>query len=442
MTFATLDRRRIVHKGQSIRLRGFNAGNWLNLENFMIGLPGTDSLIRAAMREIAGADKCNAFFEAFTANFFSEDDVAHIAAMGFNLLRVPFNYRLFESDLAPYRYDERGFEHLDRLMDWAKRHGLFVLLDFHAAAGGQSEDWHADNPHVEPLLWDYREFQDRTTALWKAIATRYAREEALFGYDLLNEPNTGDPDALNAFYRRTMAAIREVDTAHVIVLEGTRWSDDIFSLRKDLFDDPLAMPSFHHYPLFDIAEYPCTRDGVTYDRAHIAATMTNKFEFNAAIERPMLFGEFGYNGYATTDAGYRVMDDLLSLIDEKQFHWTHWSYKDVGRMGFMRVAAGTPWQRFRTSVARQRPGEIETTLSALRTAIGAAYPDVPAPFRIKASKKLGLLLDTYELRSQMTALSTASIDEIRAMGASFHLSSCERNESAWRVLRKYLATPA
>lgn len=441
MSFATLDRRRIVHEGHPIRLRGFNIGNWLNLENFMIGLPGTDSMIRAAMREIAGADKCGAFFDAFTDSFFSEADVAHIAALGFNLLRVPFNYRLFESDLTPYRYDERGFEWLDRLLGWAKRHGLFVLLDFHAAVGGQSEDWHADNPHVEPLLWDYREFQDRTTALWKAIATRYARDEALLGYDLLNEPNTGDVDALNAFYHRTIDAIREVDTVHIIVLEGTRWSDDIFSLRQDLFEDPLAMPSFHHYPLFGNDEYPCIRDGVTCDRAFIATTMANKFDFHAAIERPMLFGEFGYNGYAATDAGYRVMDDLLSLIDEKHFHWTHWSYKDVGRMGFMRVASGTPWQRFRSAVTRPGQEELATARTALRTALRTSYPDVPAPFRTKAGKKLGLLLDSFELRSQMTTLAAVPLDEIRAMGASFHLSSCERNEGAWQVLQKYLATP-
>ena len=214
MSFVALKRRNLVHNGRAIRLRGFNVGNWLNLENFMIGLPGVDSLIRTAMREIAGDDKCAAFFEAFTDSYFTEDDAAYIAGMGFNLLRVPFNYRLFESDQAPYRYDERGFAHLDRLLGWAKRHGLFVLLDLHAAAGGQSEDWHADNPHVEPLLWSYSEFQDRTTALWKVIASRYAHDEALFGYDLLNELNTADAAALNAFYRRTMAAIRAVDPAH------------------------------------------------------------------------------------------------------------------------------------------------------------------------------------------------------------------------------------
>ncbi|MEI8243959.1 MAG: cellulase family glycosylhydrolase [bacterium] len=438
MSFVTLDRRNLIHNGRAIRLRGFNVGNWLNLENFMIGLPGVDSLIRTAMREIAGDDKCAAFFEAFTDSYFTEDDAAYIAGMGFNLLRVPFNYRLFESDQAPYRYDERGFAHLDRLLGWAKRHGLFVLLDLHAAAGGQSEDWHADNPHVEPLLWSYREFQDRTTALWKVIASRYAHDEALFGYDLLNEPNTADAAALNAFYRRTMAAIRAVDPAHVIVLEGTRWSDDIGSLQPDLFDDPLAMPSFHHYPLFDLPAYPSTRDGVTYDRAYLAETMANKYAFYRALERPMLFGEFGYNAGAPTDAGYRVMDDLLSLIDEQQMHWAHWSYKDVGRMGFMRVAAGTPWQAFRAATAPKNE-PLAAPLAALLAAIRTAYPDALPPFQVKMGKKFQLLLDTYALRAQMTALSAATVAEIRAMGASFRLSSCERNEAAWQVLQKHIA---
>ena len=439
MSFATLDRRNLLHGGCPIRLRGFNIGNWLNLENFMLGLPGIDCLIRRALREVAGEEKYAAFFDAFTGNFFTEEDAAHIRAMGFNLLRVPFNYRLFESDQATYQYDERGFARLDQVMGWAKRHDLFVLLDLHAAVGGQSEDWHADAAHVEPLLWDYREFQDRTTALWKAIATRYTREEALLGYDLLNEPNAADPDALNAFYHRTIDAIRAVDTRHVIVLEGTRWSDDIFSLHKDLFNDPLVLPSFHHYPLFDVAEYPFTRNGVTYDRAHIAQTMANKFAFYDAIERPMLLGEFGYNGHATTDAGYRVVDDLLSLIDEKQMHWTHWSYKDVGRMGFMKVAASTPWQQFRSSVTKQRKNELDAPFSALLAAVRTAYPDLPAPMRTKLAKKLHLPLAALELREQMKALAAASLDDLRAMGGSFRLASCERNDRAWQVFQKHLA---
>ena len=37
-----------VLDGQPIRLRGYTLGTWMNLEHFMVGLPGTHTMIRRA----------------------------------------------------------------------------------------------------------------------------------------------------------------------------------------------------------------------------------------------------------------------------------------------------------------------------------------------------------------------------------------------------------
>ena len=64
---------------------------------------------------------------------------------------------------------------------------------------------------------------------WAAVATSFAGDPAVAGYDLLNEPNWGtDVDSsgakLGAFYQRTVAAIRTAETAaggfsHIVFFE-------------------------------------------------------------------------------------------------------------------------------------------------------------------------------------------------------------------------------
>ena len=65
-----------------------------------------------------------------------------------------------------------------------------------------------------------------------------SNDDMVVGYDLLNEPvcaNDNDVKALNALYRETVAAIRQVDPHHIIFLEGDQWSID-FSKMDAPFD--------------------------------------------------------------------------------------------------------------------------------------------------------------------------------------------------------------
>jgi endoglucanase len=40
--------------GQTVTLRGYNVGGWLNMENFITGYPGTESRHRQALRRVLG----------------------------------------------------------------------------------------------------------------------------------------------------------------------------------------------------------------------------------------------------------------------------------------------------------------------------------------------------------------------------------------------------
>lgn len=46
-----------------------------------------------------------------------EEDAKYLASLGFNCLRLSFNYRHFEDDMNPFVIKEEGFKHLDRVIN-------------------------------------------------------------------------------------------------------------------------------------------------------------------------------------------------------------------------------------------------------------------------------------------------------------------------------------
>src|SRR5207237_7421236 len=89
-------------EGQVVTLRGFGLGGWMNMENFITGYPANEEGQRQALREALGKNKYEFFFERFLEYFFGPGDAQFISSLGLNLVRLPINYRHFESDEEPF----------------------------------------------------------------------------------------------------------------------------------------------------------------------------------------------------------------------------------------------------------------------------------------------------------------------------------------------------
>ena len=151
--------------GDTVTLRGYNIGGWMNMENFLTGYPGTESQHRRALRNALGPALYDAFFDRFMTVFFDDADAAYLASLGLNSVRIPFNYRHFEDDSKPFELKESGFAQLERAVRHCQQHGLYAILDFHALPGSQNQHWHSDNPTHQAGFWTHRHFQDRAVHL-------------------------------------------------------------------------------------------------------------------------------------------------------------------------------------------------------------------------------------------------------------------------------------
>jgi hypothetical protein len=159
--------------GERVVLKGTALGGYLNMENFITGYPGHEHEHRTALASVLGKDKAQFFFDRLLHYFFTEADAEFFASLGMNCIRLPFNYRHFIDDQNPGQYKKEGFALLDRVVNICAKYNLYIVLDLHAAPGGQNQDWHADSGITKALFWEFRVFQDQAIDLWKAIAAHY-----------------------------------------------------------------------------------------------------------------------------------------------------------------------------------------------------------------------------------------------------------------------------
>lgn len=341
-------------RGEVVRLRGFCLGGWMNLENFIIGYPAHESGIRAALVKVLGEPKARFFFERFLHYFVGEDDLRFIKGLGCTVVRVPFNYRHFESDDWPFEYKPEGFALLDRVIDWARALQLYVILDLHAVQGWQNRGWHSDNPCRGAHFWGQKVFEDRAVGLWEELAQRYRDEPFIAGYNVMNEPHADEVARLNGFYRRITAAIRAIDSEHILFLEGNHYSQQ-FEQFEPPFDSNTVYSS-HNYvePGLSNVEYPGEISGEFYSYKRLEREYLERVAFMRQNGVPNLVGEFGclYTSGALEASRLRVVADMFDIIEKQGHHWTIWTFKDIGKMGLVYVDPESEWMR-RTRPVRE-----------------------------------------------------------------------------------------
>ncbi len=291
--------------GKPLLLRGTNLGNWMVPEGYMWrfeGGPQSPTEIEKFIVELIGPTRAAEFWRQYRENYITQDDIRAIHAQGFNVIRVPLHWKFFQTDSAD------GFRLLDRVVRWSHEAGLYVILDLHAAEGGQT-GYNIDDGDGYPWLFRDAGAQQQTVDLWTRLARHYANDPTVLGYDLLNEPVPNYPglEVLNpevaAFYTRLSAAVRTVDKHHALILGGAQW-DNNFNIFHPPFD-PNTIFTCHRY------------------KAEPNQTAIKSFvEFRDKYNVPMWMGETGEN----TD---EWVGSFRKVLESNDIGWAFWPYKKI-----------------------------------------------------------------------------------------------------------------
>lgn len=320
---------RIVNgNGHEVILRGIGLGGWLLQEPYMLqvaNVAANQSQIRAKIADLVGEEKADAFYASWRAHHTTRADIDSLAAWGFNAVRVPLHYNLFtlpiEKEPVPGRntWLTTGFALMDSLLRWCRADHIYLILDLHAAPGGQGNDVAiSDRDKSQPSLWQNPDNQQKMVALWRKLAERYGKDPWIGGYDLLNETNWGftdpakdehgcgekDNGPLRDLLVRTTDTIRAVDKHHLIFIEGNCWANNFHSLLP-LWDSNMAV-SFHKYWNYN-------------DQGSIQGMIDMRARYNV----PLWLGESGENSNTW-------FTDAIALVEKNHISWTWWPLKKAG----------------------------------------------------------------------------------------------------------------
>lgn len=447
-----LDGREVRAGGRTVSLRGIGLGNWMLVEHFMLGLPQVDHVMRRAFRDVLGEAAEHAFWDAYMDAYLAEADFAYLRSLGFNHVRLAFDYRHLESDWRPYEYLENGFALLDRVIEWCRRHDLYVLLDLHAAPGSQASDWNAGSADGEALFWDVRDFGDRTAALWGEIARRYRDETAVMGYEILNEPVTRDVaqvERMNAFTQSCLAAIRRQDGDHIVVVNGDHHATDLGAIASEIFDDPQVMAAFHFYhqythPLRIVEQFPGVHDGTEIDESYLVEKTGLAVRSDRdRIARPEYLGEFGINYWTGSpsriEAQRSILESTIRHANAHGIHWNLWHFKDVRGMGLLAMRDDTPWMAF---LREAGVADLSTRAAAARERYVAEIDGVlplteKRRFRLASEAERDFQLEL--LYAAVGHLRGRSSHDLEQLGESFASRNFVPDERIEAVLRRLTA---
>lgn len=312
--------------GQEVILRGMGLGGWMLQEGYMLetnAFANPQHQIRAKIEEVIGEANTNEFYDAWLANHCTKRDIDSLASWGFNSVRLPMHYNLYTppiQDEVPGQITwlEKGFAMTDSLLAWCEANNMYLILDLHAAPGGQGNDAAiSDYDKTKPSLWENEDNQKKTVALWKKLAERYANEKWIGGYDLINEPNwnftvganiNGCAESTNAplrkLYEEITDAIREVDQNHMIFIEGNCWGNNHNGLLP-LWDNNMVI-SFHKYWNYN-------------DQGSVQGFVNTRNQQNV----PLWLGETGEN----SNVWFR---NAIRLMEDNDIGWAWWPLKKVG----------------------------------------------------------------------------------------------------------------
>ena len=352
MDFLQIQNGAVVREnGEPIRLRGTNIGAWMNMENFMNGMPGSEHRMRETARQTLGEEMGSWFFTSMLSHFFTEQDVRYMKSLGMNFLRIPLNYRWFEDDMAPYVYKEEGFAMLDTALDWCEKYEVYAVLDLHAVQGWQSSDWHCDISCRTALFWRMKDFQERYFALWKVLAARYKDRSVVAGYDIMNEPCTMNDYGrlplipyqarwkdMNAIYRRVTEEIRSVDPRHILIIEGDDYSRRFCGLDAP-WDENLMISSHAYTTLFDHPEITSDQGKREYLRKEFLES--EGYKYSTLHNVPLWVSEFSF------------LPDQVEVYEENNVHWTTWSLKGCDDFFLLSPKKERPYRTLTEPVARK-----------------------------------------------------------------------------------------
>ena len=177
-------------------------------------------------------------------SFITEKDIADIASLGFDHVRVPVDYNVLEDEQG--NTIESGFRYLENCRQWCEKNGLNMLIDLHECYGYSFDPLKKDMDRRK-FFYD-QALQDRFFALWEKIARRFCGYPDQVAFEPLNEVVLFEVrDAWNEILRKYIKLIRSIAPQSFIIVGGVFYNSVMTVDWLSVPEDSKIVYNFHCY---------------------------------------------------------------------------------------------------------------------------------------------------------------------------------------------------
>lgn len=276
-------------------------------------------------------------------HYSGKETLAYFKARGFNFVRLPIRWervqrlKSYEKGAAPElnpALDPAEVERILKYLDNAGAVGIGVVIDLHNY--GKYGYAGADGKLVSALAGKDAPVGGEVFAqLWKMIASAAKDKPALWGYDLCNEPQFKSAEDWKQLTRSAVAAIRSVDAAHYILVEGIGWSHGEGWEKRHggpWVEDPAGKVIYSAHDYLDqdnsgtyrkkFADEAKARDG----KEPAARGVARVAAFGAWCREHNVPGVIGEFGVPRNDPGWlAALDAYVAKAREENLGWCYWA---------------------------------------------------------------------------------------------------------------------
>ena len=171
-------------------------------------------------------------------SYITEEDVAYIASLGMDHIRLGFDQIVLEE--SPFVYRREIIALLRNFVAWCRKYGLRPVLNMHKAIGNYCDILE------ERGLMQSEKLQSRFIGVWSLLEEEFSGENDVV-FELLNEVVNATAEEWNALAERTVAALRAKNRKRLLVIGGVEWNNPPALPKVKVYDDENIVYTFHCY---------------------------------------------------------------------------------------------------------------------------------------------------------------------------------------------------